>query len=378
MTAARESPTGRRLGLLLLGYLGAVVAVVVFAPFDFGPFSTGRVLLLPGPGELVSDVVLNLALFVPLGFLADRIGGGRVGAGRILILGMAASVLIEGTQLFLLDRYSTVTDVAANASGAWLGAVASRGLRRRLGAADSLTGRVFLDLPLLGICWLLLPMLWVEAIQGPWLALMSVAAAGGFALAGAGRSNAARARQSGGVLWPMVIGWSVLGTLPALGLRWVDMPITVITAVLAFLAGDRWWRSGREGDRRVEPRAVLAVLVSLTPWFLLKGWGDILNPHLSRHLRELILEWLVLGAGFTVLGYAISEWRGRRETPWPKSAAIPTMVAASIALRVSHGRMVYVLAAGVVGAFGALLFQWQRAHIVASRTYIPTPDSRSD
>jgi hypothetical protein len=49
------------------------------------------------------------------------------------------------------------------------------------------------------------------------------------------------------------------------------------------------------------------------------------------------------------------------------------MVAASIALPVTHGRMVYVLAAGVVGAFGALLFQWQREHIVASRTGLPGP-----
>lgn len=367
MTAARGVSTGRRLGLLLLGYLGVVVAVMVFAPFSFGPLTTGRVLLLPEAGTLVGDVVLNVALFVPLGFLLDRIATGRLGPGRVLIMGLLASVLIETTQLFLLERYSTVTDVVANTAGAWLGALASSGIRRRLGESDSLTGRLFLDLPLLGLCWLLLPMIWVEALQGPRLSLMSVAAAGGLALAGAGRSNAARERQPGGVLWPMVIGWSMLGALPALGLRPLDVPIVVITAALAFVGGDRWWRSGSNGDRRVEPRAVFAILVALAPWFLLKGWADVLNPGLARHLRGLILEWLVLGAGFTVLGYAISEWRGRRVTPWPRSAMVPTLISTAVALPVSHGRVQYMLAAAVVGAFGSLLFEWQRAHVMARR-----------
>lgn len=367
MTAARATPTGRRLGLLLLGYLGVVVAVIVFAPFNFGRPSTGRVLLLPEAGQLPGDLVLNLALFVPLGFLLDRIGGGRVGPWRILAIGLAASLLIETVQLFLLDRFSTVTDVLANGLGALVGALASGGIRRRLGTSDSLTGRLFLDLPLLGLCWLLLPVVWVEALQGTWGPLMSVAAAGGFAFAGAGRSNAARARQPGGVLWPMVLGWSFLGALPALSQRPLTGLVVMLTATLAFVLGDQMWRTGTGGDRRVEPRAVLAILVALMPWFVIKGWTDVLDPHLARHLRGLILEWLALGAGFTVLGYALSEWRGRAATPWPRSALLPTLIATVVALPVTHARMRYVALAVIVAAFGSLLFEVQRAHVVSHR-----------
>ena len=370
MMFARGSPTGQRLGLLLLGYLGVVVAVIVFAPFNFGPWSTERVLLLPGEGERLSDLVLNVVLFVPLGFLLDRIGAGRLGLGRVMALGLGASLFIETTQLFVLGRYSTATDVAANAAGALLGALASSGIRRRLGAADSITGRMFLDLPLLGLCWLMLPMFWVEALQGPLLPMQSVAAAGGFAIAGAGRSNAARARQPSGVLWPMVVGWSLLGALPALSdSLWMVFTVVVamLTATAAFVIGDRLWRAGGGGDRRVEPRAVFAILMSLAPWFLVKGWTDVLDLHQSRHLRELIFEWLALGAGFTVLGYALSEWRGRSTTPWPRSALVPTVVALIVALPVTRGRPLYLVAALLVAAFGSLLFEVHRAHVVARR-----------
>lgn len=367
MMTARSTPTGRRLGLLLLGYLGVVVAVIVFAPFNLGPPSSGRVLLVPGAGDRIGDMVLNLALFVPVGFLLDRITGGRAGPWRIVAIGIAASLVIETAQLFMLDRYSTATDVLANGLGALVGGLASRGIRRRLGTSGSLTGRLFLDLPLLGLCWLLLPVLWVEALQGTWGPLLSVAVAGGFAIAGAGRSNAARERQPGGVLWPMVLGWSFLGALPALSQRPLTVLLAMITATLAFAFGDLMWRTGSGSDRRVEPRAVVAILVSLVPWFVIKGWTDVLDPHLTRHLRNLIFEWLALGAGFTVLGYALSEWRGRAATPWPRSALLPMLVATVVALPVTHGRMRYLTVAVIVAAFGSLLFEVQRAHVVSRR-----------
>lgn len=367
MTDARVSPTGRRLGLLLLGYLGVVVAVIVFAPFQFTAPSTERVLLTPSGAEAMRDVLLNVALFVPLGFLLERTARGRLRVWQVVGIGMAISLGIEVTQLFLPVRWTTATDVLANATGAASGAATSTILRRRLGASESLAGRLFLDLPLLGICWLLMPMLWVSALQGPLVPLLCLMAAGGFAIAGAGRSNAARERLPAGVLWPLVLGWSVTATLPGIVAKPSWMLAGIMTAFAACLMGDALWRDGHGSDRRVEPRAVAAVVLALLPWFVIRG---LLDPFANNgmHIREAILEWLALACGFTLLGYALAEWRGRSSRPWPVSALIPMVLGAVVSLPLGRGRPAVMVAAAVIAAFGALLFKAQRDHIVATRT----------
>lgn len=368
MTAARGSPTGQRLGLLLLGYLGAVVAVIVFTPFEFSALSTDRILLAPAGSEAARDLLLNLVLFLPLGFLVERTGRGHLRVWQVVALATLTSLVIEVVQLFLPDRWTTATDVLANGVGAALGALASVTLRRHLGEKGSLAGRLFLDLPLLGVCWLLLPMLWVEALQGPLGAQLSLMAAGGFAIAGAGRSNAARERQPAGLLWPLVAGWSVTATLPGLAWQPLQMMMGVAVAILACVVGDHWWRPSGGAERRVEPRAVAAILLALAPWFVIKAVSNVFDPQWPMPFRERILEWLAVAGGFTVLGYALAEWRGRATLAWPRSALVPMVLAALVAWPMSRGRLTLILMAAIVGAFGSLLFEVQRAHIVARRT----------
>ncbi len=367
MTSARVSPTGRRLGLLLLGYLGVVVAVIVFTPFRFAAPSADRLLVAPGAPGAVRDVLLNIVLFVPLGFLLERSGGGRLSILRVVLFGALASIAIEVTQLFLPERWTTATDLVANATGAALGATASATIRRRLGANDNLTGRLFLDLPLLGICWLLLPMLWVEAIQGPLAAQVSLMVAGGLAFAGAARSNAARTRLPARLFWPALLGWSVVAMLPGLAWQPTHTLLAVGAALLAAMVGDQCWRRGAAGNRRGEPVAVFTILMALGPWFVIKGMFDPFHPVASRLFRERILEWLALGAGFTLLGYAMAEWRGRSSVAWPRSALVPIVLAAVIAWPLGRGRVLLIGGAAMVAAFGVLLFELQRAHVIAMR-----------
>ena len=47
------------------------------------------------------------------------------------LAGLATSCLIEGVQLFLPTRYSTVSDLIANTTGALIGALIVAGWRRR-------------------------------------------------------------------------------------------------------------------------------------------------------------------------------------------------------------------------------------------------------
>src|SRR5262249_23223498 len=82
--------------------------------------TTGRHLSIP-------DVVQNVFFFVPFGVLGV-LAGRRFTIGRILwvtILGAGLSVLVETIQLFTLDRVTSMSDVATNTTGAFLGAIAA-------------------------------------------------------------------------------------------------------------------------------------------------------------------------------------------------------------------------------------------------------------
>lgn len=76
------------------------------------------------------EVAANVAMFVPFGVLAMT-------AYRVMrvwsttLAGLVTSGIIEGVQLFLPTRYSTVSDLVANTSGALIGALLVATVRRR-------------------------------------------------------------------------------------------------------------------------------------------------------------------------------------------------------------------------------------------------------
>ena len=108
--------------LALLASL-AFALVATLAPFQLAlptRFRMDRALAL-----CWNDVVLNLALFAPLGFaLAMRRPGQQLAAScaRAVALGAGFSALLELLQLFLPGRCSSVIDVLANALGCGAGA----------------------------------------------------------------------------------------------------------------------------------------------------------------------------------------------------------------------------------------------------------------
>ncbi|TDB79329.1 VanZ family protein [Micromonospora sp. KC721] len=84
-------------------------------------------LLDDGLTTVVVQVVGNLLVFAALGFLAPVRWAALAGVGRIFLLGVAGSALVEWLQYALdLGRVTSVDDVLINASGAALAALASR------------------------------------------------------------------------------------------------------------------------------------------------------------------------------------------------------------------------------------------------------------
>ena len=91
-----------------------------------------------GGRRFTADVLLNVAIFVPLGWLLRR--GlrqcglpGMIGAVTVVLACAVFSFSIETLQYFLATRYSSILDVAMNTIGALVGAVAEPRITTRRG-----------------------------------------------------------------------------------------------------------------------------------------------------------------------------------------------------------------------------------------------------
>ncbi|HKU39575.1 MAG TPA: VanZ family protein, partial [Polyangiales bacterium] len=134
---------------MLLAYVVGMAALATLWPFEFRPFAGHWI-----AESTVEDVLLNLGLLAPAGFLWRIAQPGRrlVASLDALALGALLSALLESVQLFLPARCASPTDVFMNAVGAWAGACLHDALRRRY--ADAWLVRVCLTLPLTKLLYL--------------------------------------------------------------------------------------------------------------------------------------------------------------------------------------------------------------------------------
>ena len=157
--------SGAALGGALLAYMLGVTLIITLLPFQFDWPSRWRVMFTGG----AIDVVANVLLFLPLGFLfrLARRAEFRHSTLTVLWVGALLSMAIESAQLFERTRYTSVLDVTTNALGAWLGALAFDRLAPRARVDGALVGRLALELPLMGLIYLMIPLLWLNALASP-------------------------------------------------------------------------------------------------------------------------------------------------------------------------------------------------------------------
>lgn len=379
--------TGGSPGWLLLRYLLGITAVITLAPFRFAWPPDFHLSFLLEPG----DVIANVLLFVPLGFLfrvsATTATGRR--PATALLAGLAVSAALETAQIFLPGRFASPVDVATNAAGAWLGAFLHERIQIRLDR-DLVRG-LALELPLMNLIYLLVPLLWLDGLAagrdagrlvlGPVLGL-----AGGVVITATWRHHFRQAavRTPAGLA---VVGgvWYALGALPGLSRRpWLLLAGSVVIALLVWLGARRPLPATPERRfelstlRRVWPLLGGYLLLSAlwpVPWTAAEwhgGWGlaelrDM--PGLVPMLRTL--EYL---AAFTLLGYTIAEARGRHDDPpVPLAIRVVTLCLAAAALleglRGFHpahrASGLALLLAGAAGLYGGLIYRRQLAVVRA-------------
>jgi VanZ family protein len=333
--------TGKRLAVALFSYFALVTLVITLSPFDFGlkPFRVGY-------GVVLHDVLLNIALFLPLGFLLRTLQQGQPGRGRRLVLVLGASSLaVEIGQLFLRGRFSSPVDVFANTYGAYLGVVLRDRVERWPVWSPQVVGRTGLDIPLVGLLYLLVPQFWLSllgVVEDPRSVVTTALLAG----AGAFVLNALMRHRNGSSRGDRRFEVDTLRRF---------FPIFAVYIVVAAL-----WSPFR----------------SIVAWHGAIGFLDRLNDAGAMAVMELLEQ---VGA-FTLLGYAIAEWRGRREMSLiddvPFVAA--TTLAFAVTLEGAQGllagpgaSLTRALMSSVGATYGVAVYHLARQHVRALRALAP-------
>jgi VanZ family protein len=373
-----------------LAYLAIIVAVVTLSPFRF---------VLPAVNSLTTswlafDAVMNVVMFVPLGFiyrLSRPRATGAVWVGALL-LGAALSGLVEAAQFFTPDRFPSVSDLVTNTLGAgigaWLGGLA---LRRADAAATVRTFAV--ELPLMGLVYLLAPLPWLiglgSGIDSQAWVLIPLAASAGWII-GSVFTSFERARLSRVLIataaWLFVaLGPSALRSIEAagvaaaagLGIAWIRTLAPARLTHEAHLTGQPR-RFEASTLRVVFPFLILYLLVpSLTPLSALRTpWSGTwaLLPDGTSLANDVIFAAIEHVSAFTVLGYAIAEYHGRSRDGFARllPAVLGWAAAGSALLEIArgfhpqYGASATMFALTVLGAgLGGWVYTLQLAHVRA-------------
>ncbi len=112
--------------LLLLEYIFIIYcSTVIFRPtnperrYDFHPFWSYRA-IEGGTLSLVSEIIMNVVVFIPVGFLLGAAFKGMTW-WKVLLIACSISVSVETLQFFLMRGFSEFDDVMHNTIGGIIG-----------------------------------------------------------------------------------------------------------------------------------------------------------------------------------------------------------------------------------------------------------------
>ncbi len=390
--------TAARLGRATLAYLAVMMGIITLAPFQFA----ARPVHGLSPIWDWSDIVMNIVMFLPFGFVYQltRPAGSPAPLWRVWALGALLSTCVETAQLFEATRYSSLIDVATNGAGALLGSVVYSFVVARIQSENAVRSMA-LELPLMALIYLLVPLSWLAGLASAgsartWLVLPIAVFAGGIL----GTVHAAYLAPSRGFArgWLLLAAllWFTVALLPA---TWGDRSLLVAAASLT--VGTAWLRSiatARYRAEYVSKRFELPTLRLVLPLFaaylaLSSLWpldaatftwrgSLLLLPHgtpLTNHLIYVMLEHI---AAFTLVGYVIAEFHGRDRLHFREIA--PRVISwgggVSLLLETTRGwhpnygaSLVMLVFTITASTFGGWLYLLQRDHVKAlvARRYRP-------
>ena len=376
----------------MLGYIVLVIFLLTWNPFFLALPETFTFSFYVGP----RDSLANVLLFLQVGFLY-RLGQGR--RRNAILLGAAISAAIETGQFFIPGRTPSVVDITMNTLGSVLGALLYDLLTARIAMTPRMLGRLGLEIPLMGVLYLLVPLLWLNRLI-PGEALTRWLLTGLIGVCGAVVLSDVFQQWWGpvnlGTLWRVALAagiWFFVGIGPSLLARPLAGVtglggIAILAAVLAAIpkSSDNR-RFERATLRRLIPVFILYLLLQalwpfIQPIGAWHGTFGLTDPLAQEDIRVNIrlIEHL---AAFTVLGYMLAEWHGRAELSWGRDFSQLLVLGLSGALileflvgfQTGPGASLLRLIIATCGAvFGGILYHLQRDHVrflLGRLTYSP-------
>lgn len=315
------------MGFALLTYMTLVIAAITLIPFDF---RIPQRMAFSSAGS-IADIINNIVLFVPLGFLF-QVTRRRTG-WRFLLqalgFGVLVSIAVEVCQLFLPDRDSSLIDVATNGLGALLGA-AGAAYQRTRGPREQMPLLIAFEIPLMNVVYLLVPLLWLGCLsmggELDRLVLSTVLGVfGGSVIASVYVNRIWRDNSYHGFMPALYAsGWFMIGSLPAVAAFPVEVlaaagVVAVATGLAALL-----WKRGNKSERRFELPTLkkgfplyglYLLLLSVWPTTLSLGaWPQGIDYQQLTEVQRIVFasRFIEVIAAFTLLGYMVAGMRGRK------------------------------------------------------------------
>lgn len=377
--------SGARLSRALLSYLVVLIGALTLLPFEF-----------TAPKRVTFDLTFSavstlatLAMFVPYGFLTRRARANRRGQhmSAIALSAGLLAIALECVQFFEPACDASPWHPLAAIVGATLGAYLCERVHDEADSSANAFRALLLQLPLMGLVYLLLPLLWASgaaAQDDPTrLALTLCVGLMGASILGS-IARAVRGFTPDRAWWlvpAVAITWITIGLLPSLFVDW-RYSVACIVCVTGFAAWRGRWAAPAFVERRYESPA----LVAASPFMVVYLIGASVWPghsfrsiplvHLGMPTTEaglsLVLPLLEAGIAATVLGYVIAEFHGRAEAGFREASSrtlfwvclILTMTEAARSFFGYEGASLarVVLSIGAA-TYGAALYDLQRAHV---------------
>jgi glycopeptide antibiotics resistance protein len=393
-TGARSSSaTAARLGFASLAYLLAITLVVTLTPFRF---LSSAVHGLTSEWT-TTDLVMNVVMFVPLGFLFSLSRANRqLVVPLAFILGLALSAAIESAQMFELERYTSLLDVMTNGIGALVGALVHDLLLKalsRVAVGDAPVRALALELPLMGLVYLLVPLMWLVGLGADstsriWLALPVTVFGGAIIGAVHGGYLMPLRGTSRATLIAVTSAWAAIaGVMVMRKSTTVFVACIVIAVIAAFVQSVRAFSAQHEGrNRRFELPTlhvvlpVFAAYVALSALWPLNAadltWRYDLHFFPAGSIAHGLDIYRALEhiAAFTLVGYVIAELSGRAERPYRDMAPRIALWGSGVALLLEVARGFHPMygASGLLwvvtslaALFGGWMYYLQRDHVRA-------------
>ncbi|HKY54782.1 MAG TPA: VanZ family protein [Anaerolineales bacterium] len=375
-----SNQTGQRLTAAVLGYIVLLIFLLTWNPFYLDLPEEVSLSLRVGP----RDAIRNVVLFLPVGFLYRLMKGSPSGA---ILLGFAISAVAEMGQFFMPARTPSIVDLVTNTSGAGLGVLLHDLLATRITMSPRLVGRLALETPLMGLLYLMVPLLWVNRLitddPSRWLLTVLIGMCGAVVLSDTYQQwwGPTSFGSLGRVALAAAI-WFFIGIGPSLMVQ--PLPgfislilIAVLTAVFAAFPRPA-------ADHRFERVTLIRLLPVFILYLFLSTLWPLFQPITTWHgifgiTDQLIIDDVKINfrllehlAAFTVLGYIAAEWRGRSELPWRRDLPRLLLIAAVSALilevlvgfQAGPGASLLRGMLAIFGAlFGSLMYHLQRDHV---------------